>query len=79
MADRSKKRLIERARAYCESSGYAFTTVSVKLLGGGADLGKIEAGKRDIMVATLDRAFDRLDQLEADQKAREQLKEKPDA
>jgi hypothetical protein len=56
--------LIQRAHAYCDKSGLAFSTVSRKLLGGGADLGRLERGERGIRFDTLQAAMERLDELE---------------
>lgn len=58
--------LIQRVRAHCESTGAAESTVSRKILGGGKEFERLVAG-RNIGFTTLEKAWARLDQLEAEQ------------
>lgn len=63
------KHLISRARAYATKAGLKESTVARKLLGSGKEFARIEAGG-SLTVRSLERAYLRLAELEAEIDAR---------
>lgn len=62
--------VIQRARAYAEASNRSISTVSRLLFGNGNRIDEIERGSSSVRVDILQRASDRLSQMERAQKRR---------
>ena len=67
--------LIQRANAFCEKHAIALSTLSAKILGSGKELKLIAAGQRKIQFDTMERAFQKLEELERKAAAAEDRKD----